>query len=282
MEELLYEVRGPKTLLEMTWPEVEALAKTTDIAFMSVGAVEQHGHHLPLGTDTIQSTETLKYAHKILLEEYGTESLIAPTVPWGICPGAMEYPGSLTLSTGTLILLLEDLCTGLYRHGFKNIILFLGHDENYGSMMVAAQNLVERFADIQVVMLNPMPALKASERASLDLKTQKRPDGHAGAGETSRGLCLYPNLVYVNRAVDDGWKEGGAEEVLPPILGSEAPLLGGGVYNPAHEGRSFKRAKGDPGQTGDPSQGEAEAGVKAYTAMGKVVADMAYRLFVKK
>ena len=264
----------------MTWPEVEALSKETDIALMSVGACEQHGYHLPLGTDTIQSTETLKYASRILLEEYGVKCLIAPTIPWGMNPGAMEYPGSLTLSTSTLIALIEDLCEGLYHHGFKNIMLFLGHDENYGSMMVAAQNLTTRHNDIKVVVLNPMPALKASERANLDSTVKKRPDGHGGAGETSRGLCLFPSLVYIDRAIDDGWIER-TEEDGSAILGGEPPLLGGGVYNPASEGRSYSPKRGDPGQTGVPALANAEAGRKAYAAMGKVVAQVANKLFVK-
>ena len=279
MAELLYEIRGPKTLMEMTWPEVESLSKETDIALMSIGACEQHGHHLPLGTDTIQSTETLKYAHGILLKEYGVKCLIAPTIPWGINPGAMCYPGSLTVSTRTLIALLEELCEGLYNHGFKKIVLFLGHDENYGSMMVAAQNLVTKYSDIKVVVLNPMPALKASERASLDLTAKKRPDAHAGAGETSRALCLYPNLTYIDRAQDDGWVYSG-EDVCETIIGGEPPLMGGGVYNPADEGRGFSRERGDAGQTGDPALADAEAGRKAYAAMGRVIAQVVCKLFV--
>lgn len=278
MGELLYEVRAPKTLMEMSWPEVEALLKKTDIAFVSTGACEQHGPHLPVGTDTIQSTETLRYAHDILLADYGVESLIAPTIPWGICPGAMCYPGSITLRPSTLIAVLEDVCEGLYHHGFKNIILFLGHDENYASSMVAAQNVTNRHADCKVVVLNPMPALKASERASLKLDKAPRPDGHAGAGETSRALCLYPNLVNMAAVRDDVPRPAPKGE---PILGGEPPLLGGGVYNPAAEGRSYDYASGDPGQTGDPRLATAEAGVKAYTAMGKVVAQIAYKLFVE-
>lgn len=279
MNELLYEVRAPKTLMEMSWTEVEALLKKTDIAFVSTGACEQHGPHLPVGTDTIQSTETLRYAHNILLADYDVESLIAPTIPWGICPGAMAYPGSITLRPSTLIAILEDVCEGLYHHGFKNIILFLGHDENYASSMVAAQNMTERHTDCRVVVLNPMPALKASERESLKLEKNTRPDGHAGAGETSRALCLYPNLVNLDAAREDVPKPAPKDE---PILGSEPPLLGGGVYDPSAEGHSFNRASGDPGQTGDPHLATAEAGIKAYTAMGKVVAQIAYKLFVEQ
>lgn len=279
MTELLYEVRGPKTLMEMTWPEVEELLRETDIALMSVGAVEQHGYHLPLGTDTIQSTQTMKVASRILWEEFGTKCAVAPTITWGINHGAMEYPGSITLKTDTLKQLLIDVCESLYHHGFRNIILFLGHDENYGAMMTASQDLVEAHPDMKVVVLNPMPALKASERESLRVNTPKKPDGHAGAGETSRGLCLYPNLVYLDRARPDRPKP---PDTGKKILGGEPPLLGGGVFNPAADGRGYSRQAGDPGQTGDPALGSAEAGLKAYEAMGRVVAQVAHKLFVEK
>lgn len=276
MSELLYEIRAPKTLMEMTWCEVEELRKETDVAMITVGAIEQHGPHLPLGTDTIQSIETLKTAAR-LLEKEGLKVLIGPAIPFGINPGAMSYPGSITLKTDTLKRILIDVCESLYVHGFKNIVLFLGHDENYGTMMVAAQDLVDRHQDMKVIVLNPMPALKASEKAALDLK--KKPDGHAGAGETSRALCLYPNLVYLDKVQQ-------AETVVQGtsvnIIGGEPPLLGGGVYNPAAEGRSYSRMKGDPGQTGDPLLATAEAGLKAYEAMGKVIAEVIKKHFFSK
>ena len=125
-----------------------------------------------------------------------------------------------------------------------------------------------------------MPALKASERSSLKLDKNPRPDGHGGAGEASRGLCCHPNLVYLDLAQDDHW-DPTKVVASEPILGGEPPLLGGGVYNPANEGRSYSYAAGDPGQTGDPSSASAEAGDKAFTAMAEVVAKVAYKLFVE-
>jgi creatinine amidohydrolase/Fe(II)-dependent formamide hydrolase-like protein len=53
--ETLYEVRGPKTLFEMSWPEVEEALGKTDVVIVPVGSTEQHGTHLPLGSDTLQA-----------------------------------------------------------------------------------------------------------------------------------------------------------------------------------------------------------------------------------
>ena len=52
-DEVLYEVRGPKTLFEMTRPEIEELLKHTETVVIPVGSTEQHGTHLPMGSDSL-------------------------------------------------------------------------------------------------------------------------------------------------------------------------------------------------------------------------------------
>jgi creatinine amidohydrolase/Fe(II)-dependent formamide hydrolase-like protein len=56
----LYEVKGPKTLYEMSWKEAEDALKKTDIAIIPVGSIEQHGLHLPLGSDSIQVDDLVR------------------------------------------------------------------------------------------------------------------------------------------------------------------------------------------------------------------------------
>ena len=273
MPEVLYTVEGPKTLIEMTWEEVEEALKVTDICLVGVGAFEEHGPHLPLGTDTFGTVETLKTVQRLLAAE-GITVVVGPTVEFGINPGAMTYPGSITLRPDTLKALLIDVCESLYRHGFKKIALFLGHDENMHVMAVVAQEMVLAHDDMKVITLNPMPALKASEGASLK---PKRPDGHAGAGETSRMLVTHPKLVRLERA---RVKEGPDRPALREIPGGLGPLFGGGVYNPAGDLHVYDRHKGHPGQTGDPRLADPVVGRKAYDAMAAWVADVIKRDFL--
>jgi creatinine amidohydrolase len=274
-EEILYTIKGPKTLVEMTWEEVAEALQETDICLISVGAIEGHGYHLPLGTDALQSTESVKMVQRLLAEE-GIRIVVGPTIEFGVNPGAMSYPGSITVRPSTLKALIIDLCESLYHHGFRNIALFLGHDENMHVMAVAAQDLVRAHDDLRVITLNPMPALKASEGASLK---PKRPDGHGGAGETSRALALHPNLVKLDRAVPSD----GFDKPNPPELpGGKGPLFGGGVYNPKNDLHVYDRTTGHPGQTGDPRLADPEVGRKAYIAMARWVADVIKRDFVGK
>lgn len=272
-DEVLYTILGPKTLMEMTWKEVEEALKVTDICLISVGSIEEHGPHLPLGTDTFQSTETLKTVQRLLAVE-GITVVVGPTVEFGINPGAMSYPGSITVRPDTLKAILVDVCESLYHHGFRNIAMFLGHDEDMHVMAVAAQELVRAHDDLKVITLNPMPALKASEGESLK---SKKPDGHAGAGETSRALVLHPNLVLMDEVQV---KEGPDRPDMRPIPGALGPLMGGGVYNPAGDLHVYDRAKGHPGQTGDPRLADPEVGRKAYQAMASWVAEVVKRDFL--
>jgi len=272
---VLYTIKGPKTLIEMSWEEVDEALKVTDICLLTVGAIEEHGPHLPLGTDSLQSTESVKTVARLLAEE-GIRIVIGPTIEFGINPGAMSYPGSITLRPDTLKALIIDVCESLYHHGFKKIALFLGHDEDMHVMAVAAQELVRSHRDLRVITLNPMPALKESEGQSLK---PKRPDGHAGAGETSRALALHPNLVRLDRAIaSDGYDKPEPR----PIAGGKGPLYGGGVYNPKNELDLYDRGTGHPGQTGDPKLADPETGRKAYLAMARWVADVIKRDFLGK
>ncbi len=272
-DEILYSVHGPKTLLEMTWEEVEQALKHTDICLIAVGSIEEHGPHLPLGTDTFQSTESVKTVQRLLAAD-GIQVVVGPTIEFGINPGAMSYPGSITVRPDTLKALLLDVCESLYQHGFHKIALFLGHDEDMHVMAVAAQELVRAHSDLKVITLNPMPALKESEGQTLK---PKKPDGHGGAGETSRSLVLHPNLVRLDRA---RVKEGLDRPILRPIPGSLGPLFGGGVYNPAGDLSVYDRLQGHPGQTGDPNLADPEVGRKAYLAMAQWVADVIKRDFL--
>jgi len=116
--EILYEVRGPKTLFEMSWPEVEAALKNTDIVIVPVGSTEQHGTHLPLGSDTLQATDMAKMVIKQLGDE-GVTLCAAPTIPFGVSHAHLKFPGTITVSSETLMRVITDVCRSLHIHGFR-------------------------------------------------------------------------------------------------------------------------------------------------------------------
>jgi creatinine amidohydrolase len=271
-DESLYTVIPPKTVMEMTFEEVEQLREKTDVAIVGVAAIEEHGYHLPLGMDAFFCTEIMKNAYRTL-EAEGLYALLGPTIEFGVCPGAMGYAGSISMRPDTTKAIIVDVCESLYKHGFKKIVLVMGHDENLPAMAMAAQILTQSHDDLEVLSLNILFPMKAAEGPLL--KSKKR-DGHAGAGETGRLMVTHPNLVYVERTQSDPDLDAPFPRDIP---GGGPPLIGGGVYNPARELRLYDRSR-HPGQTGDPHDANVEIGRAGLEGMGAWIADVIKRDFL--
>ena len=115
---------------EMTWPQVKAaIANGKDQAILACGAIEQHGPHLPTGTDTYLGT-----AIALRAAEIAGNALVAPTLRPGLSEHHMHFPGSFTVSPETFVAMLGDYCRSLSRQGFKRVIVFASHGGNADMM----------------------------------------------------------------------------------------------------------------------------------------------------
>lgn len=253
MGDVLYSVRGPKTLFEMTWEEVAEALQETDTIIVPVGSVEQHGPHLPLGSDSFQGMELARRCMTKLASR-GIKVVAGPTIPFGVSSTLMEFPGTVTLSVSTLIAVIKDVCISLRQHGFKKIALVLAHGGNWYAMQAAAQELTDE-TDIKVIALNWLPVLTSRYREVLK---STKPEAHSGEGETARMLVSAPELVEFKRM-----RITYPEDTKVRIAGDGAPTYGGGVYAPV---RSFK-AVTDSGVKGNPTLATRETGEKIYDIM---------------
>ena len=111
-------------LPEMTWPEVEALLKRTDMVIIPVGAIEQHGPQGPLGTDFFNGVEVAK------LIAQRTDVLVAPILLPGNSPYHMGFPGTITLSAETIQRVYFEAAQSLIRQGFKRVLIYTSHNGN--------------------------------------------------------------------------------------------------------------------------------------------------------
>jgi len=274
MKDIIYSIKGKKTMSEMTWTEVQSLKEKTDTVIVTVGSFEQHGTHMPMATDTLLGLEIAKDATDMLAEE-GVTIIIGPAIPFGVNPAALAFPGSVTLSPDTLKRLIIEICLSLKKYGFKNIALLMGHDENLPAMTVAAQELVY-YHNMKVITLNWLPYLKLHEKEMLDLKEA---DGHGGAGETSRMMARFPELVFDLENSRSYRISTIANNDNIPFAGP--PLLGGGVYNPVKDLPGFKPPE-HPGIVGNPKLANAKTGEKAFTVTAEWVAKIIKREFFNK
>ena len=97
---------------KMTRPEVEKYLETDDVVLFPVGSTEQHGKHLPFDNDAFSAFEIAKR----VAEETGV--IYTPVMPFGYSIHHMNFPGSITLKTQTLVKVYKEVCLSLLQHGF--------------------------------------------------------------------------------------------------------------------------------------------------------------------
>jgi creatinine amidohydrolase len=265
MEETLYSVVGPKSWTMMTSHELREQLAATDVALVPVGAIEQHGGHLPLGQDNYQIEEIVRRAIVKLAGE-GKKAIFGPTIPFAPITN-LKFPGSIDIKPTTLVLLVKEICLNLHRDGVKKIVLVMGHDMSLGALMVAARELCAETQDaLQVIVLNWLPVVvKLLPQIFPALPAGVR-DGHGGAGETARMLAQHPGLVVKEKLTDYR-----VEAAVSPIPFAGPLVSGGAVYAPR------KTTNHDPkfeGFLGYPTLATPEVGDKLYDALSGWVASV--------
>ena len=121
-------------LPHMTWPEVEDLLTRTDMVLIPVASLEQHGLHLPIGTDFLNGLERAK------LVAQQTDVLVAPILLAGNAPYHMGFPGTITLSAETIQTVYFEAAQSLMKHGFKRFLIMNSH----GGNRVISQYIADR------------------------------------------------------------------------------------------------------------------------------------------
>lgn len=166
-------------IANLNWVEAEEYFKKNDIILLSVGSIECHGKHLPLGTDTIIPTKLLD------LIEPQTDVAIAPIIPYGACDSQTDYPGTVSLGVDTLYEVFTKLTEGYYRHGVRRFCVLNGHGGNIPVLDRVALDLSRKGC----IMAELNWWLMAWD---LDLKWK---GGHGGGEETAGILGVDPSLV---------------------------------------------------------------------------------------
>lgn len=185
----------------LTSPEIAALPNKQHIVLVQpLGAVEQHGPHLPLIVDAAISMGVLGQALQQL-------DAIAPEIPvyalpplyYGKSNEHSGFAGTITLKANTLMALLTDIAESLYHSGFRKLVFFNSHGGQPQILEIVARDLHEKYPDFA---LFPLFTWRVPNVCGELLTPQELEFGiHAGDGETSLMLALYPELVKMERAV---------------------------------------------------------------------------------
>ena len=175
---------------DLTMPEFEAARDQLQTVILPVGSVEEHGPHLPLGTDTFHAIEVARRVAEL------RPVLVAPPIFYGICRSTREHPGTVSLSGDTLRALIRDLGREYYRQGLRRLVFISGHagGTHMCALVEAGEALLEEFADVRVAVVNVLDLLREVLTARPDLIKTKG-DSHAGEVETAIMLAAHPHLV---------------------------------------------------------------------------------------
>ena len=187
-----------ESLYDLTSPDVRERLAQVPIAVLPVGSVEQHGPHLPCGTDTMAAD----LVARDLARRIG--ALHAPFCAYGVTPIHAGHPGTVTLRRSTFEALLTDVCSELISMGARTLVLVNWHEINTASLDAIATDLQED-NDVRAFVAQ---ACYVAQRIYAD-------DGgsltHGGSIETMAVMAHDPSLLRVDRA-GDPTRPPGAEE----------------------------------------------------------------------
>jgi creatinine amidohydrolase len=187
----------------LTWPEMnEAIARRPQpVVAIPIGAVEDHGPHMPLSTDN-DILETV-------LAECGRRAkgdlLVLPTIPFGLDEHHMDFPGTIAIEMKTCIDYLTQVATSVARHGFTHLMIVNGHGSNAPICDLAARQCV-----LNTGIICASASFNAAINPALvqDILEAHRRGGpgsvaHAGEYETSMMLYVLPDYVQMDKAQRD-------------------------------------------------------------------------------
>lgn len=175
-------------LSEITMSEFESHLQSIRTAILPVGSVEEHGRHLPLGTDTMQVWEVARRAAEAV------PVFVCPPLHYGYCRSTRDHPGTISITPETLRRLIFDLGSSLFRQGIRGLIVASGHAGglHMAALEEAGENLVEAHESIEVAVVCEYRWAQEGGRHGI---VETADDGHAGEIETSRLQAIHPSLV---------------------------------------------------------------------------------------
>ncbi len=225
----------------MTWPQVDALARDVPVV-IPIAALEQHGRHMPLFTDSLLLGEVVRRVKEAAADRV----LFAPLVWLGNSHHHLDFPGTQSASPRVYLDLLGDLADNWVGHGFRRIVLLNGHGGNIGPAQQALFELRQKYrARTDLLLLSATYWALGTHPPDVIPGLRQAQMGHACEWETSMMLRLAPHLV------------------TDPTSLPEVPF--GRAFAPGHRAWITKDRTA-PGHIGDPAAASAAKGEALFRA----------------
>lgn len=179
---------------EMTWEDAQKAIPQAKFVFLPVGSTEQHGPHMPLGTDNFTARdEALRCAEMV-------DGLVLPTVNYGQIWSHNDFYGDFWLTPNTFKQILKELAIRLRDFGAQNIVMLSGHGGNMGVIKEAARELYDEQDMHNIYYFCLYRIMELTDDLRKNPVFSRNQFIHAEEIETSMMLAIRPDLIHLDRA----------------------------------------------------------------------------------
>jgi creatinine amidohydrolase len=243
---------------EVEWRKLRAdqlreLAAKDAVVILPLGALEQHGPHLPVEVDSMLG-EQVAIRTARLMQARGVAVAVLPMLWTGVSEHHMSFGGTITLDLPTYCAVVEGICRSAMRHGFRRIVLLNAHGGNENALRCLTDELTPKLG-IPIVQFTYWYAAAEAIAAILTTQTGLR---HACEAETSMMMAVRPELVATDR--------------IPLAKANRSPdvsdIVGGGVYR----WRTIA-AMSSSGVIGNPEAATPEKGLRLFEEVAATLAE---------
>ena len=169
---------------ELSYGNFGKAARETEVVVMITGALEAHGKHLPLGTDTMLPD----YLAQKVVDK--TKAIVLPAIPFGESWDFDQCQGTISIEPDVLVEYYRSVMMAVFKHGFRYIVALNGHGGNDPILRQAAKKATKKGERV-VIIVNWWRDLAKSARKEVE----ETPGGHAAEDETSEVMVVRPDLV---------------------------------------------------------------------------------------
>lgn len=178
---------------ELSWKQHSELAKDNLYAMLPIASIEQHGPHMSVGTDDL----IIEYVLRRLTGDTRVEPeiYVLPPIHYGLSPEHMTLSGTITLSSKTIIGIIDDILSSLKQHGWKRLIILNSHGGNKPFLHGLAQEWKRKYG-LEIYLVETLHRIYDGYAASV-MDTPPSLEVHAGEDETSQMLYEFPHTVHM-------------------------------------------------------------------------------------
>lgn len=230
-------------LEELTWKQIDALDRNKTIIFIPFSPLEEHGPHLPVGTDLLTARDAAKEAIRQINKKKPELTIVLfPAIPLGYSKMASDFPGTVSTQVKTIKTIVSDVCSSLARFDFKYFVICTFHmDLGHLKGIYSGMNHAMKTHNITITEpWGPYFYHKEVEKQEPQVGFDTKKEVHACFRETSLMNYQYPYLV------DPSYKN------LQSIYRD--------LYSPRVLGKTFKEIGIDQGYVGSPARADTDYG----------------------